>query len=207
MSLETISPNEPGLTVATGVVPFSAAELYRMNVSEYERLVSLGALDDPRIELIDGYLVKKMGKNPPHIWSVDATEIGLHSLLTLGWILRRESPVRIPEFDEPEPDLAVVKGTRDDYKTRHPDPGDIGLLAEVAESSLERDRGEKLRAYAGSGIPIYWIVNLIDERVEVYSDPHSTGYRSRQEYPRGSEVPIILDGIERGRLRVDDLLP
>jgi Uma2 family endonuclease len=208
MSLETISPNDAGLTgMNTRVVPFSAAELYRMNVREYERLVSLGALDDPRIELIDGYLVRKMGKNPPHVWSVDATESGLHSLLPLGRIIRRESPVRIPEFDEPEPDVAVVKGTREDYKTRHPDPGDIDLLVEVAESSLDRDRGEKRQAYARSGIPVYWIVNLIDERVEVYSDPAIAGYRSRQDYPRGSEVPIILDGIERGRLRVDDLLP
>ena len=207
MSLETTSPNDPGLTGATGVVPFSAAELYRMNVREYERLVSIGALDDPRIELIDGYLVRKMGKNPPHVWSVDAAEIGLHSLLPAGWIVRRESPVRIPEFDEPEPDVAVVRGTREDYKTRHPAPSDIGLLVEVAESSLDRDRGEKRHAYARSGIPIYWIVNLIDERVEVYSDPAIAGYQTRQDYLRGSEVPIILDGIVHGHLRVDDLLP
>ena len=207
MSLETTLPGDPGVTGATGVVPFSAAELYRMNVREYERLVSIGALDDPRIELIDGYLVKKTGKNPPHVWSVDAAEIGLHALLPAGWIVRRESPVRIPEFDEPEPDVAVVRGTREDYKTRHPAPSDIGLVVEVAESSLDRDRGAKRHAYARSGIPIYLIVNLIDERVEVYSDPAIAGYQNRQDYLRGSEVPIILDGIVHGHLRVDDLLP
>jgi Uma2 family endonuclease len=181
--------------------------VYRMNVSEYERLVSLEALDDPRIELIDGYLVRRMGKTPPHVWSVDATRISLHAVLPVGWIVRRESPVLIPEFDESEPDLAVVKGTREDYKTRHPDPGDIGLLIEIAESCLDRDRGEKARAYAQSGIPAYWIVNLIDERIEVHTGPAIAGYRSRQDYPRGGEVPVVLDGIERGRLRVDDLLP
>jgi Uma2 family endonuclease len=207
MSIGTIPAYGQAPTVATGVVPFSAAELYRMNVSEYERMVSMVALDDPRIELIDGYLVRKMGKNPSHVWSVDATEMCLQSLLPAGWLIRQESPVRIPEFDEPEPDLALVKGTREDYKTRHPDPGDIGLLVEVAESSLDRDRGEKLQAYARGGIPVYWIVNLIDEWIEVYTDPATAGYRTRQNYPRGTETPVVLDGIERGRVRVDDLLP
>ena len=157
-----------------------------MNVTEYERRVSSGALDDPRIELIDGYLVRKMGKNPPHVWSVDATEIGLQTILAARWLIRRESPVRIPDFDEPEPDIAVVRGTRLDSKSRHPDPDDIALLVEVAESSLDRDRGEKLRAYALCGIPIYWIVNLIDGRLEVYTDPAQGGYQTRHEYPRGA---------------------
>jgi Uma2 family endonuclease len=207
MSIATIPDYSHGPAVGIGAVPLSVAELYRMNVSEYERLVSLGALEDPRIELIDGYLVRKMGKNPPHVWSVDATEKVLQSLLPAGWIIRRESPVRIPEFDEPEPDIAVVKGSREDYKTRHPDPVDIGLLVEVAESSLDRDRGKKLQAYARSGIPVYWIVNLIDERIEIYTDPTVAGYETRQDYPRGTEATVVVDGIERGRVRVDDLLP
>ncbi len=207
MGVGTTSAIAPDPAVATAVVPFSAAELYRLNVDEYERLVSLAVLDDSRIELIDGFLVKKMGKNPPHVWSVDATEIGIHSILPAGWLGRRESPVRIPNFDEPEPDLAVVRGTREDYKKRHPEPADVGLIVEVAESSLDRDRGEKLHAYGRSGIPVYWIVNLIDDTIEVYSEPQINGYRTRAEYPRGSHVPVILDGIERGRLRVDDLLP
>ncbi len=207
MSIGTTSARVQGPAVATAPLPFSVAELYRITVSEYERIVSLGALDDSRIELIDGFLVRKMGKNPPHVWSVDATEIGLESVLPAGWLVRRESPVRIPSFDEPEPDLAVVRGTREDYKKRHPEPADVGLLVEVAESTLDRDRGEKRQAYARSGISVYWIINLIDETIEVYTQPEMTGFRSRSDYPRGAEVPVILDGIERGRLRVDDLLP
>ncbi len=84
-----------------------------------------------------------------------------------GWDLREEKPVRIPDFDEPEPDLAVVSGTRDDYADHHPGPGDIGLLVEVAESSLAWDRGAKLAAFARAGVSVYWIVNLIDRQVEV----------------------------------------
>jgi Uma2 family endonuclease len=113
MSIATTPDYSHGSPVGNGAIPFSAAELYRMNVSEYERLGSLGALEDPRIELIDGYLVRKLGKNPPHVWSVDAKATALHSLLPAGWLVRQKSPVRMPEFDEPEPDLAVVKGTRE----------------------------------------------------------------------------------------------
>jgi Uma2 family endonuclease len=178
-----------------------------MNVGEYERLVALGGLDDSRIELLDGFLVRKMGKNPPHVWSVDATESGLARLLPAGWLLRRESPVRIPEFDEPEPDIAVVCGTRIEYKTRHPGPGDVGLLVEVEESSLDRDRSEKLEAHARARIPVYWIVNLIDQRVEVYADPAGIGYRARVDHPRGSQMPVIVDGAALGTVPVDDLLP
>ncbi len=178
-----------------------------MNVREYEQLVALGGLDDSKIELLDGLVVRKMGKDPPHVWSVDATEIGIARLLPAGWLLRREGPVRIPEFDEPEPDVALVRGTRLDYKTRHPGPADMGLLVEVAESSLDRDRGEKLQAYARARIPTYWIVNLIDRRVEVYTDPNETGYRGHVDYPRGSQMPVLVDGVALAALAVDELLP
>ncbi len=207
MTIGAIAAYGHGSAATAEAVPFSTTELYRINVGEYERLMSLGALDDSRIELIDGYLVRKTGKNPAHVWSVDATEIGLQALLPAGWLIRRESPVRIPDFDEPEPDLAIARGVRVDYNTQHPGSGDLGLLVEVAESSLDRDRGEKLQVYARAGIPVYWIVNLIDERVEAYSDPENAAYRSRQDYPRGTFIPVILNGAECGRLRVDDLLP
>jgi Uma2 family endonuclease len=207
MSIGAISTPADGPTTGSRLVPLTAAELYRMNVSEYERLVALGGLDDSRIELLDGLLVRKMGKNPPHVWSVDATEMGIARLLPAGWLLRRKSPVRIPVFDEPEPDIALVRGTRLDYKTRHPGPGDLGLLVEVAESSLDRDRGEKLQAYARARIPIYWIVNLIDRQIEVYTEPAESGYRAREDHSQGSQVPVILDGLDLGTLPVDELLP
>lgn len=62
-----------------------------------------------------------------------------------GWHISKEDPVRIPEWDEPEPDLAIVAGVPEDYRAQHPGPEDIALLAEVAETTLDRDQGEKLR--------------------------------------------------------------
>jgi Uma2 family endonuclease len=183
------------------------SDLYRMNVHEYERIVAAGALDDDRLELIDGYMVKKMPKNPPHSWSTKALLKRLEGLLKPGWTWRLEQPVRIPEFNEPEPDIAIVRGTDDDYKYHTPGPLDVVLLVEVSESTLVRDQGEKLLAYAQAGIAVYWIVNLVDRQVEVYTGPGPSGYRTREDFHAGQAVPVVIDGHEVGRIAVADILP
>ncbi len=177
-----------------------------MTVEEYERMAAAGVLDDPRVELINGYLVKKMGKNPPHIWVVDAIIEALRAALPRMWC-RKEDPVRIPDFDEPEPDVAVVRGNRDDYRDRIPEPKDIVLLVEVAESTLDRDQGEKRRAYAGAGILDYWIINLVARQVEVYSNLAAGDYRSLHVFKFGDEIPLTIDGAEVGRISASEILP
>jgi Uma2 family endonuclease len=188
------------------VTPMQPA-LYRINVHEYERIIAARAIEDERVELIDGYMVKKMGKNPPHSWSTKVLLKALERLLIPGWTWRLEQPVRIPEYNEPEPDIAIVRGSDDDYKHRTPEPTDVALLVEVSESTLDRDQGEKLSAYALGGIPVYWIVNLIDRQVEVYSGPSKSGYQSRQIFGPGHEVAVVIDGNEIGRIAVVDILP
>src|SRR5262245_53686171 len=112
--------------------PSASPAVYRFTVDEYERMV----LDDPRVELIDGYVVRKIGKNPPQSWATKAVLKALVALLPPGWTWRLEQPVRIPEYDEPEPDAAIVRGSDDDYKHRTPGPADIGFLVEVSETTL-----------------------------------------------------------------------
>jgi Uma2 family endonuclease len=188
-------------------VPLASPAVYRMTVDEYEAMAEAGILRDPRVELIDGLLVKKMPQKPPHVWSVEVIDETLARLLPPGWFSRQEKPVRIPEFDEPEPDVAVVKGTRNDYMSGHPEPANLAMLVEVADSSLDRDRGEKWLAYAKGRVTRYWIVNLVDRQVEVYSDPTVTGYRSSQVFRPGQDVPIVVDGTEIARIAVADMLP
>jgi Uma2 family endonuclease len=188
-------------------VQIALPAVYRLNVHECERITAAGALDDDRVELIDGYLVKKMGKNPPHSWTATVMLKSLEPILPLGWTWRHEQPVQIPEFDEPEPDIAIVRGTDDDSKRRIPKPSDVALLVEVSETTLERDRGEKLLAYAKGRIPIYWIVNLVDRQVEVYSDPGAVGCVSRTVFKLGETVPVMIDGREVGLVAVADILP
>ena len=202
--MSTIAPAQP----TTSAVHLALADLYRINVREYERIVAAGALDDERLELIAGYMVKKMPKNPPHSWSTRKILDLVDGFLPQGWLWRLEQPVRDTRSStSQEPDIAIVRGSDDDYKYRTPDPADVALLVEVSESTLDRDQGEKLLAYAQGNIPVYWIVNLIDGHVEVYTGPGPGGYRSRQDFKPGQTVPVIIDGHEVGRIAVADILP
>jgi Uma2 family endonuclease len=183
-------------------------DLYRMTVDQYEQMADLGVLDDPRIELIDGLLVRKMTKKPPHVLATERVRRGLDPLLPIGWYLREEKPLRIPDFDEPEPDIAVVRGVPEDYANRHPGPDDVGLIIEAAERSLARDRGAKLTAYGRGRVPEYWIINLVERTVERYSQPTADGgYGSRQILRPGESVPVVLEGQELGSIPVSLLLP
>jgi Uma2 family endonuclease len=182
-------------------------DLYRMTVDEYEQLVKTGVLDARKVELIQGLLVRKMGKNPPHVVATGRLLAMFEDLLPAGWHVRKEDPVRIPNFNEPEPDLAIVAGVLEDYLDHHPTPPDLALLVEVAETTLDRDQNEKQFAYAQAAIPTYWIVNLVERQVEVYTNPNEHLFRDRQIFTRGSHVPVTINGLEIGQILVDDILP
>ena len=107
--------------------------------------------------------------------------------------------------------MAIVRGDEATYLTRHPNAGDIGVLIEVAESSLLRDQRDKSRIYARAGIAVYWIVNLSDRRIEVHSAPtgstEAPEFMASQSYDSGESVPLSLAGSEPLSIPVDDLLP
>jgi Uma2 family endonuclease len=203
--MATIAPSRP--TISSPSPPLTPP-LHRITVDEYERIGEAGALEDPsRIELIDGYMVDKMPKSPKHSFSAVETCQALAARIPAGWSARQEQPVRIPAYNEPEPDVSVVRGVNADYRHRHPSPTDVALLVEVGDSSLDQDRGVKLAAYAADGIPVYWIINLIDRQIEVYTRPTKTGrYRSRREYKPGQQVPVVIDGQRLAPIAVDDIL-
>jgi Uma2 family endonuclease len=190
--------------------PSSPLEPYRLTVQQYERMGEAGVLaEDDRVELLDGLLVRKMTKGEPHTASCIDSRDALIPLIPGGWHLRTEAAVRIPLFDEPEPDLAIVRGRNRDYVRlgRPPEPPEITLVIEVAESSLQRDRTDKLRAYASGGIPTYWIINLIDRQVEVYTQPAGASYGDCQVFGPGQDLPVLVGGVVIGQVAVADLLP
>jgi Uma2 family endonuclease len=181
----------------------------RITVDEYERIIRSGAIRDPdRVELIDGYMVDKMGKSAEHGYATRKLIDRFGPLTGPGWTWRSEQPVRIPLFDEPEPDLTIVRGSTEDYAHRIPGPTDVGLLIEVSLATLDTDRGTKLSHYAAGGIAVYWIVNLVHRRIEVYSRPVKAGrYRSHKDFLPGQQVPVVIDGRRLGFVAVDDILP
>ena len=193
--MSTITPTQPASTTS----PTGGG---RISVDEYERMT----LDDPRVELINGCLVTKMAKKPPHIWTVRALMRDLARHMPAGWFLAKEDPIRIPDFDEPEPDVSVIRGAEEDYQDRIAEGSDVALVIEASDSTLPQDRGGKRSAYAKARIPVYWIVNLVDNRVEVYSHPGPGGYQARQDFQPGQDVPVLIAGVDVGRLAVADIL-
>jgi Uma2 family endonuclease len=196
-------------TVTTPRPPSAPPGVRRITVDEYERIIRMGAIGEPeRVELVDGYLVVKMAKSAEHGYATRKLVDGLGPVIGPGWTWRSEQPVRIPAYDEPEPEIAIVRGSTEDYAHRIPGPDDVGMLVEVSLTSLDDDRGVKLTACARDRIPVYWIVNLVERQVEVYTRPVKAGrYRSRKDYAPGELVPVTIDGQQLGQIAVNDILP
>lgn len=184
--------------------------LHRFSVDQYEKMIEVGVLtSNDRVELIEGIVVQKMTQHPPHAVAIDYTLDALRPLLSEGWRLREQKPIKISD-SEPEPDLVVVRGPLQRYERRHPGPREIALLIEVADTSLEADRQDKGRTYARARIPVYWIINLNDRQVEVYTQPKggkSPAYRYRINYASTAKMPMMIEGNEVGQVSVSDLLP
>jgi len=165
--------------------------------------------DDP-VELLEGWIVPKMPRNPPHDGTVAVGRRLLAGRVPVDWHVRVQSAITLSD-SEPEPDLVAARGVEEDYFSRHPAPTDIALVVEVADSSLTRDRIDKGRAYARAGIVIYWIVNLVDFQVEVYTDPTGPDaaprYRQQQNFDRNANVPLVIDGVVVAQVPVSELLP
>ncbi len=194
---------------AAPACPQEPPELYRFRIDQYEEMGRAGILtEEDRVELVEGVLYRKPMKKGTHSIAARATAAALGRVIPAqSYFVTREDPVRIPgRAGMPEPDVSVVKGRSRDY-AEQPEGGDVALVVEVAEKSLLFDQTGKLSSYAGGGIPVYWIVNLIDRQVEVYSSPGPDGYRSRQVYTPGQDVPIVIDGAQMGQVAVVELLP
>ena len=130
--------------------------------------------EDEPVELLEGWLVYKMPKKPVHRLVNQALRETLEGLAPAGWHVNAQEPITTAT-SEPEPDISVVRGKRHDYKDRHPGPADVGLVVEVSDATLERDQGWKKRLYAQARIAVYWVVNLVDYRIEAYQEPTGPG--------------------------------
>lgn len=142
-----------------------------------------------RFELLGGELYQLMPPGPLHAFIVGLIRALLDRVARdHGSHVREEKPIRLSEEYDPQPDVAVVRGDEQEYRDRFPGPGDVLLVVEVADSSLDHDRTLKVPAYAAAGIPECWLVNLPDGRVEAYREPVEGEYRARHTYRRGDTL-------------------
>ncbi len=185
--------------------------LRQWSSAEYHRMFDLGILArDEKLELLDGYLVVKMSQNRPHRAAVTRLTYLLPNRLPPGWLVVANYPIALGVMD-PEPDGMVLRGVITDYDARDPGVTDVGIVIEVSDSTLEMDRAGKGRLFAKFGIPVYWIINVEDKQIEVYTAPDATAdppaYATRTDYRPGDAVPIVLDGNAVGTIHVSELVP
>lgn len=162
------------------------------------------------VELVEGWIVPKIPRNPPHDVAIALAESVLRACLPAGWHIRVQSAITTTD-SEPEPDLAIVASSIRDYIAHHPAPDDIALVIEVADSSLQYDRETKSRLYARAGIREFWIINLIDRVVEVFLDPTGPAlaptYRHHEIFTIEQSVALAVAGLPAIRVSIRDLLP
>lgn len=185
--------------------------VFRLSVQQYHNMIRSGILtDDDPVELLEGVLASTAPKNRLHRIALSRIRRALEPILPGGFSLQLQDPITLSD-SEPEPDAAIIRGQAEDYADRHPGPPDVLLVIEVADTSLARDRGVKLRSYARAGIAVYWIINLPDRQVEVFTDPDQTlpdaGYRSRQVLRGEQFVSVKLDDAFAIDLPVTNVLP
>ncbi len=190
--------------------PLALRDLYRFTVAQYHRLIETGILTaNDRVELLEGWIIEKMTFNPPHNATVTRVNRRLIRLLPEEWLLQVQGAISL-RGSEPEPDFAVIRGPEEEYSTRKPLPRDIALIIEVADSSLLEDRRYKASLYATAHIAEYWIINLVNSRIEVYTQPRrgrSPAYRQSRNYGRDEAIPLVLGGRELACIPVAELLP
>jgi Uma2 family endonuclease len=183
----------------------------RFSRAEYERLIELGVFQPGEpIELIGGELMVGEPQGAAHYTAIRKTAKTLEAAFGTGWEVRTEGPIGLDDDSEPEPDVAVVPGSPEDYSRAH--PSRPVLTVEVAESSLAVDRQRKGSLYARAGLADYWILNLVDRVLEVYREPATDSsaafgwrYARREVFDASARVtPLAAPG---SSLPVSQLLP
>jgi Putative restriction endonuclease len=210
--MATVTETKPEDVQTAPQPPKSRWRPYRIDVAMFDRMIAAGLLPPKnRIFLWNGRLVEKMTKHPPHVFAQNRMVTCFRSFPLQGWFIEQDQPVTLGERSVPEPELKVVRGADEDFRKKRPQSSDIALVVEVSDSSLSLDTRSVLQNYARANIPVYWIVNIPDTRIEVYSDPtgpdRKPAYRSRRDYALEEEVPVILDGQEVGKVAVKDVMP
>jgi hypothetical protein len=199
MTTTLAPPPATETTTAEGLRP------YRISVDLYERMIDAGFFRGEKTVLWRGRLYQKMTKHEPLVHAQTELTGAMYRVVPDGWHIRTDQPLRLADDWMPEPDLMVLRGASRDYRGRRPLPHDLGLLVEVADSSLAADTGPMLATYAAAGIPAYWVVGIPDSRVRTFAEPEGPTYRARRDYGPGESIPVVLDGVEVGRIAAESL--
>ncbi len=183
----------------------SQSRKHHFNVEEYYRLAEAGILSqDDRVELIEGEIIEMGPIDSQHAGTVCRSNAFTSSKLGVTVIVSVHNPVRLNDFSEPQPDLALLKPRKDFYANSHPAPEDVLVVIEVADTSVDYDRNVKLPLYARAGIPEAWLMILPKDVIEVHLQPKDGKYQKVQRLKRGKT--LVSPTIPTFSCKVEDLL-
>jgi Uma2 family endonuclease len=177
-----------------------------ITVGEYHRMGEAGILrPHERVELLNGRIVEMPPIGPKHASTVTKLDRLLQATFGERAIVRSQQPLTLDLVSEPEPDILLVRGPLERYDEVHPTVEQALLVIEVSETTLAYDRGKKLEAYARLGVPEYWIVDLVHERIEIHREPKDGTYASRRIARRAERIAPLA--FPNDRVPTDDILP
>jgi Uma2 family endonuclease len=175
------------------------------SVDDYYRMADAGLFPiGTRTELIEGDVVEMCAIGNRHAGCVNRLGNVLNRSLGNAAVVAVQNPVRLNDFSEPQPDIALLKARDDFYSNSHPTPADVLLIIEVADTSVEFDRRVKLPLYARAGIPETWVMVLPKDVIEVHSQPANGKYQKVQRLKRGRR--LVSPTVAGLSFNVDDLL-
>jgi len=181
-------------------------QLRQWTVEEYHRLAEMGVFDpQERVELLDGQIILMSAKGTAHACANRRADKRFRQLLGDRVEVCIQDPIQLSDRAEPEPDIAIVKRDRFEYANRHPNPSDVLLIVEIADTTLKYDREIKALAYARAGIGEYWILDVVDRRLLVFRQPTPNGYQ-QQTIVSETESPTLLQ-FPNATIAVSQLLP
>ena len=175
---------------------------YKWTVADYHQLVKTGLLEGKPVELLEGELIEKSPEGIPHSYTNRSVADYLRTLLDGLAFISEAHPITL-DNSEPEPDIAIVRLPKEIYKQHHPYPKDIYWLVEIANRTLEKDLNEKTITYARNGIAEYWVIDLPNKKLWVFTQPEKQGYSQTQEFIKGSISPQSFSNVS---VEVKDLL-
>ncbi len=170
---------------------------HRLDVGAYYKMADAGILErGARVELIDGEIIDMPAIGSPHAAVTNRLcRMLVRAVDDATALVNVQSPLRLDAYNEPEPDLLVLRPRDDGYRTSHPSAADVLLLVEVADSSLAYDRGAKLGLYATFEVPEVWIVDIAGAAIEVFREPRQGTYASSARQASGVLSPLLVPGI------------
>ena len=181
------------------------ATTYKFTFDEFYRLYETGVIDSKdRIELLNGELIIMHAIGYRHAQAVTNLNAYLSEQSRRRYMISPQNPVVLEEYSAPQPDLVVVPWSRR-KANRHPTPSEVFLIVEVADSSLQYDREDKMRAYAACGVTEFWILNLEDDVLEIHRQPADGRYRELLTIPSGGTAsPLAFPDVA---IALADIIP